>query len=272
MAAVTVAVAAGCKGEVRRERVVERGGRVRVVDSAADTGGTLITAPTPDSLLQVQRPVGGVVTLRAECAACHPAAHDVPLGRGPDASASCDGCHETEHASIQALYAGMVHGGVVRPNPKFAARVACAGCHSDTTFAIRDRDARLAAMEQLCTQCHGPSFEGMLSRWSMGLAWRERAVSAYVAQASADPRLAARPAARARVDAAQQAIALVRSAGGIHNVRGADQLLRTALDGTVAAYSFAGLGAPTRPALGPDPSRDSCMGCHYGMEAGRSTA
>lgn len=58
---------------------------------------------------------------------------------------------------------------------------------------------------------------------------------------------------------------------GVHNVPGADALLRTAVRTVSATYRGAGLAAPPAPALGPDPATVSCAYCHYGIETVRDT-
>lgn len=217
------------------------------------------------------RKSGAPPTVRNECTECHPRAHDAVLGHGRIASGRCADCHATVHQAIQAFYAGTGSGGAVRADPMFDARVACAECHSDTTFAQPAGAARTAAMDRACTSCHGRGFTGMAQRWKEGMSWRTRAVSGYVARAAGDRRLTAAAAPRARVRAAQQALAIVNEAGGLHNVRRADALLRGALASTADAYAKAAIASPGRPALGPDPARQSCVGCHYGIEASRDS-
>lgn len=248
------------------ESIERRAAGMREGDTAS-----LVTPLRGDSLLGAARGAGGVATLRTECADCHPAAHDVRAGRGAAVSAACVDCHETVHEPIQAFYAGAVSGTEVPPDTMFVARVACAGCHADTTFAAPAGAERLAALDAMCTSCHGERFGGMLGRWRSGVTWRAQTVAAYVGQAAADARLASGPA-RERVQAGREALLLLQSAGALHNIHGADRLFRAAVDSTVAAYRGAGIAAPPRPALGPDPAREACLGCHYGIEASRTTA
>ncbi|HEX4935665.1 MAG TPA: cytochrome c3 family protein, partial [Gemmatimonadaceae bacterium] len=151
----------------------------------------------------------------------------------------------------------------------FVARVSCVGCHNDTTFAVPHGTQRQAAMDVMCTSCHGKRFGGMLARWRTGVDWRAQAAAAYVAQAVSDGRLTG-DAARSRVRAARNAIDVLLAAGGVHNVRGADELVRVALDSAASAYARAGIAAPPRPALGPRASDDACLGCHYGIESAKT--
>lgn len=256
-------------GEQRRRDVDESVARRSAGDRAADTA-SLVTPVRDDSLIGAARGVGAEATVRAACATCHEGAHAAPLGRGERPSAVCIDCHASSHEPIQAFYAGAVRGVAVPADTMFLARVSCVGCHSDTTFTAPVGAARNAALDGMCTSCHGRRFGGMLAMWRNGVEWRTQAVSAYVAQAVADPRLAG-DAARARVRVARDAMQLLRTVGALHNVRGADQLFRAALDSTTAAYRRAGVTAPARPALGPDPASNECLGCHYGVESARTT-
>lgn len=249
----------------RSQQVGRRGGTPIVEDTTS-----LLTTVGGDSLIGAARGAGGVATLRGECAACHQGVHQVDLGRGPGPAPSCLECHESDHEPVQAFYAGAVTGVDVPADTMFVARVACAGCHVDSTFAQPAGAPRHAAYDRMCTSCHGERFEGMLADWRGGVEWRTRAVDAYVTQAAADGRLA-RGDARGRVQAARAAMRTLRTAGALHNVRGADRLFRAAVDSTVAAYRLAGLAAPPRPALGSDPVATTCLGCHYGVEAARDT-
>ena len=212
-----------------------------------------------------------VAMLRGECTECHSRAHDAVLGHGAAASANCAECHPRTHDDIYRLYAATPRRAGVLPDPMFEARVQCADCHTDSTLAGTGGD-RLAALDRTCTSCHGPKFAGMLPRWSAGIEWRTRAVSAYVARAVADGRLATSARARTHVRAAREALQAVNSAGAIHNVRGADALFRAAIDSAARAYGDAGVPAPLRPSLGPDPARVTCVGCHYGIESAHESA
>lgn len=210
-------------------------------------------------------------TYRNDCAGCHARAHAVNLDHGPAASSRCAECHATVHDDIQGLYAGTSGPGAPLPDDMYEARVACTECHTPTALRARGTAGHEAALDAECTSCHGRAFGGMLGRWSAGLEWRARLVSSYVATAGADRRLTTNATARPRLAAARQALATVTSAGGEHNVRQSDALLRSAIDNAAAAYRAANADAPARPALGPDAARVECMGCHYGIETARGS-
>ncbi|MFN8670145.1 MAG: cytochrome c3 family protein [Gemmatimonadaceae bacterium] len=273
--AMLAVFAVGCQREssnleTRRRAVQDVENRRRATQEKEADTTSLVTPVRGDSLIGTARGVGGEATLRSECATCHEGAHKAPLGRAPEVSPTCLSCHDTSHDGVQAFYAGSVKGMPVSPDTMFVTRVSCAGCHNDTTFAAPHGPQRLAAMDRMCTSCHGKRFAGMLARWRTGMEWRSHAVAAYVSQAAGDARLSG-DASRARVRGARQAVELLQSAGAVHNVRGADQLFRAALDSTASAYARAGLAAPARPALGPSLATNGCLNCHYGVETAKKT-
>ena len=272
--AVLLLLTAACGGEAtpsRPERpdVGAPQGRRGVGERTADTT-SLISPTRRDSLIGSARGAGGIETMQAQCLACHGRAHDAAPGLVAVAAATCVACHANSHVAIQSFFAGNVPSVAVPADTMYLARVSCVGCHSGSTFTARGAVARATAFDAMCVSCHGPRFRGMLARWVGGMQWREAAVTAYVAQAEADPRLA-RGATQSRVRDARRAVGIVETAGAMHNIKGADQLLRAAMGSVASAYSRAGVLAPPPPRLGPDATRDACVGCHYGIETARST-
>ncbi len=221
--------------------------------------------------IALNRPASNAaVSVQKECTACHANQHDYVLGRGALASVKCAGCHGQVHGAMQALYDGTAYGDVARADPMFAEHVACAECHTPATLKAAKGD-QIAAIDRACVSCHGVKFAGMLSRWSTGLAWRQRLTTGYVSTAAVDRRLSRKNGGMVHVRAAQEAVALIAAGVAVHNVRGSDALLRAALDSVAVAYKEAGLPVPARPDLGPDPAVASCAGCHYGIEAARDS-
>jgi hypothetical protein len=175
-----------------------------------------------------------------------------------------------EFKRIAALYGGE-SGTHVKPDPMFKARVDCADCHTDATLALKG-STQVAALDVVCTNCHGRRFSGMLTRWNAGVRWRLDAVRAYVEEACADPRLDNVKAARGRLNAAKERLTIVDAGGALHNIRGTDALLRDAIDMAMEAYTAARVEAPRAPTLGPDAAGVACMRCHYGIETAKETA
>ncbi len=205
-------------------------------------------------------------TVQLDCTSCHPSVHATMVIGARGASARCITCHAGAHEAIQTLYTGKGADTALRPDRMFLARVECRSCHTDSVLAARAAAPRLAAITGACTSCHGTRFQSMLPRWNEGMNRRSRITGAYVTAATADRRLAARAGTHALLESAGADVALVVNGGGLHNVVGADALLRSAIRKVGSAYNDAGLPVPPPPVLGPDPATVSCAYCHYGVE------
>jgi hypothetical protein len=69
--------------------------------------------------------------------------------------------------------------------------------------------------------------------------------------------------ARALLANAQSMLALVREAGGQHNLELADRIFRHSVAHVENAYRQAGRRAPAEPELGNTASVGTCTFCHY---------
>lgn len=274
LAAVVVLCAGACSKEApspRRQRPdVGAPQSRRGVGQPAEDTTSLLTRTGQDSLIGAARGVAGTESWTGDCVACHATSHTLTLDSARVDPATCAACHRDAHAEAQSLYAGELQSVSMRADTMYSARVACAACHDDATFASRGAAARLAALDAMCVSCHGGRFSGMVARWTHGIAWREEAVAAYVANGFADARLGS-SGARSRLQRARESLASLQSAGAVHNVRGAHLVLRSVIDTVAAAYARVGATAPPAPRLGPDPERNACVSCHYGVESATST-
>ncbi|MGA9836343.1 MAG: hypothetical protein WBQ26_03410 [Gemmatimonadaceae bacterium] len=229
-----------------------------------------IVAWTPGRQLpqrESQPVVASSTPVPLDCTSCHPGVHATMSDTGPEASARCTTCHARAHEAIQALFTGQGPDSTLRPDQMYLARVGCRSCHTDRVLAATASGPRMAAIVQACTSCHGPSYRDMLPRWDEALGWRTQVVASYVSEANAQRRLAERADARAELQSARADMTLVVDGVGLHNVPGADALLRSAVRKVGSAYRDAGLPVPPPPALGPNPAVVPCAECHYGIEA-----
>jgi hypothetical protein len=110
--------------------------------------------------------------------------------------------------------------------------------------------------------CHEPEYRTVLSWWLEGSETRERAVRAYVTRAQ-NELTGAPDTARALLANAQSMLALVRAAGGQHNLELADRIFRHSVAHVENAYRQAGRRAPAEPELGNTASVGTCTFCHY---------
>lgn len=193
--------------------------------------------------------------LALDCAGCH-AADDPVLRADVDSAA---------HIAEQQLYAGLspTHP-TVPPAVKFLERVGCNACHDVASTRATGADA-MRRINAMCVDCHGPRFGTLLAPWLAGLRAHTRAVSTFVHGVSAG----AGRGADSLLASATAALRLVEAGHGVHNVAGADSLLRIALS---AARRAAGPDRPAAPAIGPSPGRESCVRCHYGVDTDPATS
>ncbi|MEZ4423035.1 MAG: cytochrome c3 family protein [Gemmatimonadota bacterium] len=199
--------------------------------------------------------VGVASALELECTACH--VEGDPALRQPVDS--------TAHVEDQLVFAGLspFHEGAL-PAVKFRARISCQDCHSAAAMqAAPDSPARLSALRQECVACHGSRFAGLLDEWVEGMRANTRSVGAYVAGLHGDPRIDASPDADSLRSVADSLWTLISAGHGVHNIGGADRMLRDALADAAEASRRAGLVPAPLPDLGPVADAASCARCHY---------
>lgn len=209
------------------------------------------------------------------CADCHGAAHALRLGNGTPAaqaalaagaaawadSRTCAECHTGVHAAQQRLLLGLLPGGQATPSEKFLLGMTCRSCHVPPPEGLGD-DA-LRGQARACVACHGPDYRPVLDWWLRGLQQRLHAASAYVAAGRRELGGGASDSAQALLASAAEMLALVREAGGQHNLELADRIFRESVLRVEAAYRADGRRAPATPALGRPPHTGLCTGCHY---------
>jgi hypothetical protein len=113
-----------------------------------------------------------------------------------------------------------------------------------------------------CVGCHEPEYRNVLNWWLAGSSARERVVRAYVTRAQ-NELTGAPDTARALLANAQSMLALVRAAGGQHNLELADRIFRHSITHAENAYRLAGRRAPPEPELGNTATVGTCTFCHY---------
>lgn len=155
-----------------------------------------------------------VTATAATCAACH---HSPQNER-------CESCHRAQ----SAFYRGRVKTDLAKVDPNLMVNaVPCTGCHDWTQKHSR------RAVSQKCVGCHDPSYLGFAAEWTTG--FDREVVRAAGALKQAEAALAAArragrqlPQAAALVQQSREALALVRSARGVHNPSAAEALLDVA--------------------------------------------
>ena len=186
-----------------------------------------------------------VIEFGAVCTACHSAeVHKAVTAT----AATCAGCHhspqnercESCHRAQSAFYRGQAQTALVKFDPNVMVNaVGCTGCHDWAQKHSRQ------AVGQKCVGCHDPAYLSFASEWTTGL--DKEAARAATALKHAEAALAAtRRAGRAPLGAeallkeARDALALVKSAKGVHNPAAAESLLEVARRKAEEALAQAG--------------------------------
>ena len=174
-----------------------------------------------------------VTELGAVCTACHSAeVHKAVTAT----AATCTSCHHGAqnercgacHRAQSAFYRGQLQTGLAKVEPNVMVNtVGCTGCHDWAQKHSRQ------AVGQKCLGCHDAAYLSFATEWTAGL--DDQATRAAVALKRAEAALsAARRAGRAApgvgalVKEARDALALVKTARGVHNPPAAEALLEAA--------------------------------------------
>ncbi|MBI3031619.1 MAG: hypothetical protein HYY64_19120 [Candidatus Rokubacteria bacterium] len=155
-----------------------------------------------------------VTATAATCAACH---HNPMNDR-------CESCHRSQ----SVFYRGQVKTTLAKVEPNVMVdAVGCTGCHDWTQKHSRQ------AVGQKCVGCHDAAYVSFATEWTAGL--DEQATRAAAALKRAEAALSAArragrgsPGADLLVKEARDALALVKTARGVHNPSAAEALLEAA--------------------------------------------
>jgi hypothetical protein len=194
------------------------------------------------------------------CMDCHTRDHNVQTDAVTERA--CGACHRDSHSAQQRMVLGIVGDGRIVPSSKFMIGATCRSCH--TPAPVRSgSDQPLRGQAAACIGCHEREYDRVLDWWLEGVNSRERTARAYVTAAQrALPN--APDSAEALLTYATEALDLVRSAGGQHNLELADMIFRESVSRAAEAYRIAGRSAPPRPDFGNTPHVGTCSYCHYG--------
>ncbi len=174
-----------------------------------------------------------VAEFGAVCTACHSAEKHKAVTA---TAATCASCHhspqnercESCHRAQSAFYRGEAKTDLVKMEPNVMVNaVACTGCHDWT-----GKHSRKAVGER-CLACHDSAYLDFLTQWTAGMDTRTGEVRDALRRAEASLASARRTGRETReADAllkqAREALALVRTARGVHNPSTADALLDAA--------------------------------------------
>ena len=214
-----------------------------------------------------------VTAHKIECTQCHnsiehrspeaPAQHPA-LGK----SEICGQCHQSQHQTVQALYAGRGGFGIQgTADPMFEAGVTCEACHRGLEGVGPPSTARPAGAAG-CMYCHGEEYGSTLAQWlaEFGGPVDELLLAVLRAKrlvASIPSSRQGKPAAWDLVQEARANVQLVQVGNGVHNPVYARQLLQQAVSQANAALALVGsdyrVPAPKAITVGGE---SKCLNCH----------
>jgi len=213
---------------------------------------------------------------KVDCLRCHiEIRHQKPSAPDPGGG-DCQSCHPNHHAQARNLYRGQGgHGTKATPNPMFATRVPCTGCHL-THAKVEGQGVNLRAGAAGCMNCHGEAYGKTLAEWQMkSVAWLQWGEAALAQTRAALKRKAAAGRAGEKVwglyRQADENVRLVKYGHVVHNVDYAEALLRTAAAKLNQALALSGASDRVPPLeKAAPPAGGECLDCHYGVEAVRA--
>jgi nitrate/TMAO reductase-like tetraheme cytochrome c subunit len=211
---------------------------------------------------------------KVDCLECHTEmTHQL---RKPEkvAPGDCGQCHGAGHGIAESFYRGEGGRGVpVTPNPMFATRVGCSGCHKEFVGGAAAPTKTIPAKEVACIACHGPKVDGLMGRWQKTFGPAGDAVAAEVAAAAAAAEKAGPAGAewKKSLEDAKHDAALVVADGskGVHNPWFARKLLDGAFAASQDAWAKLDPSRPraTSPLAAKFPTKETCaLVCHVGIE------
>jgi len=190
-----------------------------------------------------------VTKRKVECFQCH---SEIRHGRHVETEpreTQCVACHSGGHGIQAQMFAGTGGRGVKdMPSKMFLAKVDCIGCHAMSGAAAGAHPPAIVtakAANQACAECHGASYNKILSDWRETVT--ESLAEAREAVAKADKAYAACPDSNPRkvkvkelIDLARYDCEFVEKAHGVHNVDYAIELLNKASASANEAARLAG--------------------------------
>lgn len=211
---------------------------------------------------------GMTTAVNLECASCHLEVHEVEVTESWPERTTCVSCHADSHEVQQRLLLGVIPGrSRATPSEKFMQGLNCSSCH----ISPRDGGPSLDAPDDgvhgsalSCQTCHLPEYDVVLEWWEEGSDARLNRVRSMVSRARS--RLRASESGLPAVDSAAALLALVDSAGAVHNLELSHRMMLDAVETVIRGYNAAGVAPERAPDLGRQPSQGLCSYCHYRID------
>lgn len=217
---------------------------------------------------EAHRVQGMTTAVNLDCAGCHLEAHEVEVTDTWPERGTCISCHADSHEVQQRLLLGVIPGRPqADPSEKFMQGLNCGSCHippdeGGPTLASADEGVHGSA--QSCQTCHLDEYDMVLDWWEEGADARLDRVRGMIARARS--RLRSSEGGLAAVDSAAALVALVDSAGAVHNLPLSHRMMVDAVETVIRGYGAAGVSPERAPELGRQPSQGLCSYCHYRID------
>jgi len=200
---------------------------------------------------------------KIECLNCHAEiVHKIPA-REEALATECKSCHTAVagHSSVRDFYRGISGKGVQpKPAAMYLAGVRCEACHNVAGSEFG------RASEVSCMSCHGPKALAIYQGWQASLTKRLEAVKAALQESKKRADAKGDTAQRTQLKDAEDNIALVEHAKGVHNPGYALDLLDSAYRVSRSGLEAAGDGKRAVAAWLQAPYAADCLQCHFGIE------
>ncbi|OGF53356.1 MAG: hypothetical protein A2Z21_07925 [Candidatus Fraserbacteria bacterium RBG_16_55_9] len=193
---------------------------------------------------------------KVECTSCHvEIQHQIPQALEA-VSTQCETCHfGGGHSPQRDIYVGLGGEGVdPQPAAMYLAGVSCESCH------VVSKEGRKIASEVSCMSCHGAQFLKIYQNWQQVLSTRLKVVQ------SLSQKVQALIPPSELIRRAEENIAFVEKAHGVHNPGYASALLKRAHEDLQRALGEAGMEVNLEPPWPQAPYPTQCTACHLDAE------
>jgi len=214
---------------------------------------------------------------KVECFQCHdPIVHKLETAR-EITQTDCGICHAERHQIQKAFYQGAasVPFSMPLPSPMIEAHIDCTACHAevekaDRSSSVTAEKAVARASGRVCTECHGPGYDRLLSDWQREIARRAGQTRVMARIADSVGASVGLTSATTRARAVNQTLDIIAAAKAVHNIGYTATLIEHCQAALLDATSATVEGRTLRDWVGEEmesfQQAPSCLQqCHYGI-------
>lgn len=209
---------------------------------------------------------------KIECLNCHSLIQHKTIQAQSVVHLDCQGCHPNLHEPQHALFTGTGARHVpVMPNPMFARGIQCQSCHVyHQHVQFPELGENVKASGEVCEQCHGRGFMGLLARWDQATTRNLRSLRAM--EREVRQRAQKRPSAPvfSLLDSVDYNLSIVTKGRPVHNIRYAGAILDSSYALLVSAADSVRpkVRLPAFHAGADSKLPTECSSCHIALTRG----